>query len=71
MMLLRIDRAAEAEQVFREDLKRFPDNGWSLRGLALALRRQGQSKEADRAESRFKKVWASADVEAPVVSAQN
>ena len=69
MMLLRADRAREAEQVFREDLKRFPDNGWSLRGLALALRRQGRSDEADRMESRFRKVWTSADVEAPAVSA--
>jgi tetratricopeptide (TPR) repeat protein len=65
MMLLRADRAAEAEQVFLEDLKRFPDNGWSLRGLALALRRQGRSKDADRAEARFKKVWEGADIEAP------
>jgi hypothetical protein len=70
MMLLRADRAREAEQVFREDLKRFPDNGWSLRGLALSLRRQGRSEEADRMESRFRNVWKSADVEAPAVSAQ-
>jgi tetratricopeptide (TPR) repeat protein len=69
MMLLRTDRANEAEQVFREDLKRFPDNGWSLRGLTLALRRQGRSEEADRAEARFKNVWASADVDAPAVPA--
>jgi tetratricopeptide (TPR) repeat protein len=70
MMLLRADRASEAEQVFREDLKRFPDNGWSLRGLALSLRRQGRSEDADRMESRFRKVWTSADVEAPAVSAE-
>ncbi|HET8721293.1 MAG TPA: hypothetical protein VFM24_04655 [Nitrospira sp.] len=69
MMLLRADQAAEAEQVFREDLKKFPDNGWSLRGAALALRREGRTEEAARMESRFKDVWASADVEGPVVSA--
>jgi cytochrome c-type biogenesis protein CcmH/NrfG len=68
MMLLRLNRAAEAEQAFREDLKRFPDNGWSLHGLALALRRQERSEEADRVESRFKKMWASADVELPAIS---
>jgi tetratricopeptide (TPR) repeat protein len=70
MMLLRADRASEAEQAFLEDLKRFPDNGWSLHGLALALRRQGRSEEAARAESRFKEVWATADVEAPAVPAK-
>ncbi|HET9846204.1 MAG TPA: tetratricopeptide repeat protein [Nitrospira sp.] len=68
MMLLRLNRAAEAEQAFREDLKRFPDNGWSLHGLALALRHQERSEEADRVESRFKKMWASADVELPSIS---
>jgi hypothetical protein len=50
-------------------LKKFPDNGWSLRGAALALRREGRTEEAARMESRFKDVWASADVEGPVVSA--
>jgi len=70
MMLLRTDRAAEAEQVFREDLKRFPDNGWSLRGLQLALGRQGRSEEAQRVGSRFNKVWTSADVGSPAVPAQ-
>jgi tetratricopeptide (TPR) repeat protein len=65
MMLLRADQPTDAEQVFRQDLKRFPDNGWSLRGLELALRRQGQSEEADRLKARFNKVWATADVEAP------
>jgi tetratricopeptide (TPR) repeat protein len=70
MLLLRADRAAEAEQAFRQDLKRFPDNGWSLRGLELALRRQGRSKEADRINARFRTVWGSADVEAPSASPQ-
>ena len=31
-------RAREAERVYREDLKRSPNNGWSLFGLAQALR---------------------------------
>lgn len=70
MMLLRGDRAGDAEQAFRQDLKRFPDNGWSLRGLELALRRQGRAEEADRVKARFSKVWASADVEAPPAPAQ-
>ena len=36
-------RYAEAEQVYRDDLKRLPDNGWSLFGLAKALEMQRKS----------------------------
>lgn len=65
LVLLAAGRAGEAEQAFREDLDRFPDNGWSLHGLAQALRAQGQDTEADTMEQRFREVWASADVEPP------
>src|SRR5204862_8051425 len=34
---LKINRPAEAEAVYREDLARNPQNGWSLYGLAQAL----------------------------------
>ncbi|MBX6332801.1 MAG: hypothetical protein IRY91_13215, partial [Gemmatimonadaceae bacterium] len=40
--LLAAQRPAEAEGVYRADLKRFPKNGWSLAGLAKALRAQGK-----------------------------
>lgn len=65
MILLRADQATHAEQVFRQDLKRFPDNGWSLRGLELALRRQGRTDEADRVKAKFNTVWSSADIDVP------
>ena len=61
-VLLQAGRAAEAEQVYREDLARNPDNGWSLFGLTQALRAQGKTGEATIAETRFRKAWASADV---------
>jgi tetratricopeptide (TPR) repeat protein len=60
--LLKAGRNAEAEAVYREDLKRFPENGWSLFGLAAALRAQGKSAEAAAVEARFAKAWATADV---------
>ena len=60
--LLKAGRNAEAEAVYREDLKRFPENGWSLYGLAAALRAQGKSAEAAAVEKRFAKAWANADV---------
>ncbi|HEV3098924.1 MAG TPA: hypothetical protein VGY75_04345 [Candidatus Udaeobacter sp.] len=61
--LMHAGRFAEAEQVYRDDLKRLPENGWSLFGLSQALAAQekdGAELEAIRA--RFNKVWAKADV---------
>lgn len=56
-------RFAEAEQVYRDDLKRLPDNGWSLLGLSEALAAQQKSgAELEATRARFKKVWAKADV---------
>jgi tetratricopeptide (TPR) repeat protein len=60
--LLKAGRNAEAEAVYREDLKRFPENGWSLFGLAAALRAQGKSAEAAAVDQRFSKAWSAADV---------
>ncbi len=60
--LLKAGRSAEAEAVYREDLKRFPENGWSLFGLAAALKAQGKMVEAEAVERRFAKAWAGSDV---------
>jgi tetratricopeptide (TPR) repeat protein len=60
--LLKAGRPAEAEAVYREDLKRFPENGWSLFGLAAALKAQGKSTEAAAVDRRFSKAWSDADV---------
>jgi tetratricopeptide (TPR) repeat protein len=63
--LLAAGRAGEAEAVYRADLGRFPDNGWSLKGLEQALRAQGKTKDADATAARFKTAWARADAEIP------
>jgi hypothetical protein len=55
-------RPAEAEAVYRDDLKRNPENGWSLFGLARSLEAQGKAADAATAEARFRKAWARADV---------
>jgi tetratricopeptide (TPR) repeat protein len=61
-VLMRHGRYAEAEQIYRDDLARLPDNGWSLFGLAQSLRAQGKNaEEAKTTEAKFKKVWAKAD----------
>jgi tetratricopeptide (TPR) repeat protein len=61
-VLLAGGRAAEAEAVYRQDLERHPENGWSLFGLAKSLEMQGKRAEAAAAGARFKKAWAHADV---------
>ncbi|MGZ8297998.1 MAG: tetratricopeptide repeat protein [Allosphingosinicella sp.] len=59
--LLEAKRPAEAEAVYREDLRRNPNNGWALHGLARALEAQGKKAEAEKA--RFKEAWRHADTE--------
>ena len=61
-VLLQAGRASDAEQVYREDLRRNPGNGWSLFGLAQSLKAQGKTAEAAQVDEGFRKAWAQADV---------
>jgi tetratricopeptide (TPR) repeat protein len=61
--LVQARRFEEAEQVYREDLRRFPDNGWSLFGLARALYARGAIEEGRDVRQRFDRAWSRADVE--------
>jgi Flp pilus assembly protein TadD len=62
-ILLKSGRVDEAEADYREDLKHWPDNGWSLHGLADCLeKKSGGASEAAQLRERFKKEWAQADV---------
>jgi tetratricopeptide (TPR) repeat protein len=60
--LLEFGRAKEAEQCFREDLRRHRNNGWALRGLVRSLEMQGRKAEAARVSADFQKAWANADL---------
>jgi len=60
--LLAAKRPVDAETVFREDLKRHPNNGWALRGLSMALTDQQRGAAAAQAASEFRKAWSRADV---------
>ena len=53
---------ASAEQVYRADLNHFPENGWSLYGLAQSLHAQNKSDEAAAVQERFAQAWQHADV---------
>jgi tetratricopeptide (TPR) repeat protein len=61
-VLLEAGRPVEAEAVYWEELKRNPETGWTLFGLAQALRAQGKDEEAAAVDDRFKKAWTEADV---------
>lgn len=61
-VLLAAGRPAEAETVYWADLRRHPDNGWALSGLAEALRAQGKEDQAAVVEGRLAKAWEQADV---------
>jgi tetratricopeptide (TPR) repeat protein len=62
-LLLEEGRAKEAEAVYREDLRQYPKNGWSLLGLAQSLEAQGDDVKASWAREGFEAAWARADVE--------
>jgi tetratricopeptide (TPR) repeat protein len=61
-VLLRDKQAEAAEKVYREDLRRWPDNGWSLHGLARTLEALGKKEAAAKVKERFQEVWKRADV---------
>ncbi len=61
-VLLEAGRADEAEAVFWEDLRKNPENGWALFGLAQAQEAQGKKDQAAATRARFAKAFADADV---------
>ena len=60
--LLAAGQPVEAERVYREDLQRFPENGWSLFGLAQALERQGRTNDAKQVKDAFARAWTRSDI---------
>jgi tetratricopeptide (TPR) repeat protein len=61
-VFLEAGRPEEAEEAYREDLRKNPENGWSLFGLYQALQAQGQEREAAAVHERFRDAWSGADV---------
>jgi tetratricopeptide (TPR) repeat protein len=53
---------AVAEKLYREDLVHYPNNGWSLYGLARSLEAQNKTAEAAKVDAQYKKIWDKADV---------
>jgi tetratricopeptide (TPR) repeat protein len=66
-LLVAEGRHVEAEEVYREDLERHPNNAWSLLGLDQSLKGQGKIDEARALTPKVHQAWARADVK-PVAS---
>ena len=62
VVLLSAGRADAAEAVYREDLRRNPENGWSLSGLERALLAEKRNADAAAVARRLEAAWAGADV---------
>ena len=57
--LIEAQRPADAERVYRDDLRQHPHNGWALFGLQLALKAQG--KPTGEVETDFRASWSRSD----------
>lgn len=61
-ILLAAGRPAEAEAVYREELRRNPGNGWSLFGLAQSLAAQRKTDGLAGVERQLADAWRHADI---------
>lgn len=61
--MLKSKRYEEAEAVYREDLKYYRQNGWSLMGLYHSLLEQGKLEKAKIVKDQFTIAWENADIE--------
>ena len=67
-VLLEAGRPVEAEVVYWQDLRRYRDNGFALKGLAQSLAAQERKDEAAEVENRLAETWSAAD--APLQSSR-
>ena len=60
--LLQLNKALEAEKVYRDDLAWNPGNGWSVLGLYQALKAQGKTKELAQLKKKYLHSFSEAEV---------
>ena len=53
----------DALETFKEDLQKFPKNGWALHGMKLAYSRLKDAGNKEKINEQLETVWATADVE--------
>jgi tetratricopeptide (TPR) repeat protein len=61
-VLIDAGQYVDAENVYKEDLKKYKENGWALIGLYQALSKQGKKSEALLVKIRYEKAWQYADI---------
>lgn len=61
-VLLEAGRFKDALQVYEEDLKIFPENGWALRGMMNAYEKLDGKTNYDKIKRRFEQAWKYADI---------
>lgn len=64
--LLKLNHNVEAETMFKQELKKYPDDGWALFGLEQSLRTQGKNQDADQIHTAFIEAWRYADIKSPI-----
>lgn len=60
-LLMADGKYLEAEQLYREDLRRNTGNGWALTGLRESLLAQGRTEDAKLCDAKLAVAFASAD----------
>jgi len=60
-LLLKAGKAQNAEEIFRQDLVYWPENGYALQGLHDAVLAQGRTADAERLKPRIDQAWKHAD----------
>lgn len=63
---LKWNHPKQAMEMYEQDLKQYPKNGWALFGLSNSLRQLGKNQEADRVYDEFKEAWKYSDISSPV-----
>ena len=63
VVLLEMEKFAEAEVVYRDDLFFLPKNGWALNGLYQSLKAQNKASEASQVKAQLEQAWQYADIE--------
>src|SRR5262249_15606238 len=60
-LLLTMNRASDAEKVFREDLDRTARDARALSGLRDAIKAQGQDYQAQQIDQQYRAAWKVSD----------
>lgn len=61
-VLLDNEQYTKAKEVYLEDLRNYPENGWALVGLDKALKSLGEKEEALLTSQKFNTAWQYSDI---------